>query len=597
MKGSAKRIISKKKRKYRRLKICIMLTLIAAGYSLYLCIESNSAVVIQERGNETHKMNSEGLAAELISDSVHKVLSYSNRMDENSNYFNTADESSRNIGADRAVDEDQNSIAKIKAARMLKKSGGAIAADENKNKLDRTAAEDEGDLDRSVAAPNEPETSDNDKHSPDEPDTSDNDKHSPDESETSDNNRNNPNEPETADNNENSDEPAQTAPDKPDSVESEPEKITTFSASADKKPGKKSAYISWERVKGAVSYEVQRSKKKDGSFRAVVSLGGNRRKYTDVKISRGQRYFYRVAAVMEDGNKIYSGTLSFDCALERVSGIKLIRYSTSSIKVTWNQDKDAKYYKVYCSKNKSGKYQYAGTTQKSWYRVKDLENNQFYYFRVKACAAKKASKRDSELSEVSQMRTMTYNRTTVFAGDSITTGLAGYGILDEIDIGGNKDVIAAVGLNTITFRSKRIFAGQSGMERIILYKPYRVYIMLGINEINYRSWEDVIQGNKEIVEGIQAGSPNTDIVLLATPPVTLSRLRKENGFSQIPAFNQKLEELAESMGVRYYDFTGFLKDSNGCLKSDYASGDGYHWKLAAYHTYAELIEAYDKSLD
>lgn len=195
------------------------------------------------------------------------------------------------------------------------------------------------------------------------------------------------------------------------------------------------------------------------------------------------------------------------------------------------------------------------------------------------------------------MRTMTYNRTTVFAGDSITTGLAGYGILDEIDIGGNKDVIAAVGLNTITFRSKRIFAGQSGMERIILYKPYRVYIMLGINEINYRSWEDVIQGNKEIVEGIQAGSPNTDIVLLATPPVTLSRLRKENGFSQIPAFNQKLEELAESMGVRYYDFTGFLKDSNGCLKSDYASGDGYHWKLAAYHTYAELIEAYDKSLD
>lgn len=64
-----------------------------------------------------------------------------------------------------------------------------------------------------------------------------------------------------------------------------------------------------------------------------------------------------------------------------------------------------------------------------------------------------------------------------------------------------------------------------------------------------------------------------------------------------PAYNQALLALAAEMGVKYYDCTSFLKDSTGWLKSSYNAGDGVHWKSAAYHEYAKLLTAYDKSLD
>ncbi|MDE6887946.1 MAG: fibronectin type III domain-containing protein [Eubacterium sp.] len=383
-------------------------------------------------------------------------------------------------------------------------------------------------------------------------------------------------------------------------VDERPEDTIKITASVSLDKSGTAAKVSWKKSgEGNVSsYLVQRSSRRDGDYKTIARQKTGK-SYIDQKVTSASRYYYRVAAKTEGGEISYSKICSFLCPVEPLPEVKLVRYSTSSIKVMWDKSKDkqAVWYKVYYATSRSGKYKLAGVTKNTWYRVTNLKKDQDYYFGVKACATKKESGSDSKLSKIAKMRTKPYERTTIFAGDSITTGLTAYRVLDEIAIGGKKSVVAAIGLNTMTFRTRKVFNGKSAVEAIVAAKPYRVYIMLGDNDIHFRNKNDLIDGYKEIVRSIKAGTPNTDIVILAASPVTAAEVSRRRGFAQIPAYNQALSALAAEMGVKYYDCTGFLKDSTGWLKSSYNAGDGVHWKSAAYHEYAKRLTAYDKSLD
>lgn len=283
--------------------------------------------------------------------------------------------------------------------------------------------------------------------------------------------------------------------------------------------------------------------------------------------------------------------------LPTVTGIQTSRYSTSSIKVTWKKTKNAASYKIYTSTTKNGTRRLAGSTRKNHFRIKGLRNNTTYYIRIQACAGSSSRYGVSRLSDAVVMRTKTYRRTTVFAGDSITTGLTVYKTINRIGIGGNKKVTAAIGLNTVTFRTRRVFGGKSGLSRVISYKPYRIYMMLGINELHFRRADLMITQYENLLRAIKRASPQTDIVLLAVSPVTKAERAKRPGFGQIPDFNKKLKWLAGKTGCRYYDYTAFLKNSDGFLTAKYSAGDGYHWNTAGYNRFAQIITTYDKSLD
>lgn len=411
--------------------------------------------------------------------------------------------------------------------------------------------------------------------------------------------------------------PGDTAPDTPGDANTDnpnpdnqnedlaqPEQVPQIKASLKDKKNTKAATIQWNDVKGAAVYKVQRSQEKDGKFKNIAQVdaadsGKAAEKYQDTDVKRGNRYFYRIAVKMESGTTCYSNVAAFTCPYTKVSGVRLARDSASSVKVSWNPGKNQqpKYYKVYYTNNAAGDYKLAGTTRDTSYRVSGLQVNRDYYFKVKACAAKKASGMDGALSDAVKIRTVPYNRTTIFAGDSITVGLRTYNILSGMSIQGNKGIVAEVGLNTTTFRTRRVFEGKTGVEAIIAAKPYRVYLMLGDNEIHYRSKEDTVAGYREILKRIQAGTPDTDIVVLAATPVTSAKVASQKGFAQIPAYNESLKALAKSMGVRYFDCTDFLKDSSGWLKTSYAAGDGIHWKVETYREYARRLEAYDRSLE
>ena len=282
--------------------------------------------------------------------------------------------------------------------------------------------------------------------------------------------------------------------------------------------------------------------------------------------------------------------------LKKVQKVTATRYSTHEIKISWKKQKKAKFYKIYYSNKKNGKYHCVGTTKKLHFLVRHLKNHKNYYFYVRACRKRKAVKTDSLPSKKVFMKTRTYSRKTIFAGDSICQGIAGWTI-PVLYIGGQKKVVAYKGLNTVTYHTKRIFGGRTGLQKLIAEKPYRVYLMLGINEIHFRRWPEMIREYEGMVRAMKQASPGTDIVLCAVSPVTARERARRDGFHQIPIFNRHLRRMAKRIGVKYLDYTGFLKDSRGYLKGNYAQPDGYHWRPPAYQQFAKIIQKYDLSLD
>ncbi|MBR1742388.1 MAG: hypothetical protein IJ733_11105, partial [Lachnospiraceae bacterium] len=72
---------------------------------------------------------------------------------------------------------------------------------------------------------------------------------------------------------------------------------------------------------------------------------------------------------------------------------------------------------------------------------------------------------------------------------------------------------------------------------------------------------------------------------------------KQSGFKRLPKLNKMLKNLAKSTNSHFFDYTGFMKDSGGYLKSKYAAGDGCHWQPSAYKIFAQKVKEYEKSLD
>ena len=160
--------------------------------------------------------------------------------------------------------------------------------------------------------------------------------------------------------------------------------------------------------------------------------------------------------------------------LKKVTKVKAVRYSTTAVKVSWKQTKQAEYYHVYYKLEKNRKYKLVGTTQNDHFLVKKLKNKKTYSFYVTAGKRKKESSSDSQPSAKKKMTMKKYQRKVVFAGDSICEGIAYEGGFPTMHLDAKKKVVAYRGLNTVTFHTKRINKGRTGLQKQIAENPYRV---------------------------------------------------------------------------------------------------------------------------
>lgn len=183
-----------------------------------------------------------------------------------------------------------------------------------------------------------------------------------------------------------------------------------------------------------------------------------------------------------------------------------------------------------------------------------------------------------------------YFNTAMFVGDSLTTGI------DLYDVMNNTTVIAKTGINTNTILTSKAIK-VSGVKVTFLeamkrHKPKRIYIMLGSNGIHFQTKAKLISGYSEFIDKVKRQHPSATIYIQSILPVTAKKQASNSAFanSKINTYNAAILELAAQKGVYYVNVAEALKDSKGNLSTSFDGGDGMHLNKKGYIVWIEYLK-------
>lgn len=177
----------------------------------------------------------------------------------------------------------------------------------------------------------------------------------------------------------------------------------------------------------------------------------------------------------------------------------------------------------------------------------------------------------------------------VFIGDSITAGWEGAG--KEVwakYYGPRKAVNLGIGGDRTQHVLWRLQNGN--LEGIT---PKLAVIMIGTNNSNSNTPEDIAAGTKAIVEFIRQKTPDTKILLLATFPrgATPEDPKRQTNEKS----NAIVKQLADDQHVFYLDIGDKFLEADGTLSKE-VMPDLLHLNAKSYATWAEAIEPTVKKL-
>lgn len=178
-----------------------------------------------------------------------------------------------------------------------------------------------------------------------------------------------------------------------------------------------------------------------------------------------------------------------------------------------------------------------------------------------------------------------YFSSSLFIGDSISTGLSLYGFLDK------ENVFAQQGLAPSTALDAEI-DGVTLSDKIASFKPKKVFIMLGTNSVGYADNETLAASMKELVDKI-AGLTKAKIYVISIPPVTAeAEASDENALTlkNITDYNTKLKTVIAGSAATFIDLNSVLSGSDGYFDADYAEMDGIHFMGTTYEVMLSYLQ-------
>lgn len=178
-----------------------------------------------------------------------------------------------------------------------------------------------------------------------------------------------------------------------------------------------------------------------------------------------------------------------------------------------------------------------------------------------------------------------YFSSSLFIGDSISTGLSLYGFLDQ------DNVFAQQGLAPSTALDAEI-DGVTLSDKIAAFKPKKIFVMLGTNSVGYADNETLAASMNELVEKI-SGLTTAKIYVISIPPITPEAEQSdENELTKkdIDDYNAKLKTAVSGSGASFIDLNSVLSNSDGYFDADYAEMDGIHFMGTTYEVMLSYLQ-------
>lgn len=182
----------------------------------------------------------------------------------------------------------------------------------------------------------------------------------------------------------------------------------------------------------------------------------------------------------------------------------------------------------------------------------------------------------------------------LFIGDSRTVGLMEYADIEDADF------FCTVGMSVFNIYKKTVSVadvGRVSINDLLNNKKYdRIYVMLGINELGYKS-SYTVSKYKELMELIKASQADSKIFIQANLHVTKSRSDSDKVInnSAINHLNTELSKLADGDRIFYIDANVLFDDNSGGLSVD-KSIDSAHLYAKYYYEWGKWIALQTDSL-
>jgi fibronectin type 3 domain-containing protein len=139
--------------------------------------------------------------------------------------------------------------------------------------------------------------------------------------------------------------------------------------------------VSWHDTPGTLYY-VYRSGSAGGTYTFAGTAQGGA--YTDSGLDGNTWYYYKVRAYAGGKFSEYTNYVSAETTMPPPQGVTAETFSTSAIKISWQNVTLATSYEVYRSETENGSYTSIGTSVNTEYTDTGLTADTVYYYRVRA---------------------------------------------------------------------------------------------------------------------------------------------------------------------------------------------------------------------
>ncbi len=200
------------------------------------------------------------------------------------------------------------------------------------------------------------------------------------------------------------------------------------------------------------------------------------------------------------------------------------------------------------------------------------------------------------LSAEQEKQVERFYKNTVFVGDSIMSGFATFAASNnEVpDFVKNLTFLAAssYGVDAALNGKTIMYKGESRplIENLEIINPDKIFINLGVNELDGVSAEKVGEKYEKLIKQIREKLPDTGIYIMGVTYFVEGKETDTYNNNGIRAFNDYIKSHSSEWVVTYLDLPSRLSNKKGYLPAELASDGRIHQNSEAYKIWVDFLK-------